>query len=373
MAPIIAVKCYGFEWMTRLGLDEHSAATLMASHGVDWALVQNTLDPLPTSGVPQVQPERYDERRFRDALRSHGIKVYESTAVYFQPAAVDADPSLRPVGDDGAPMEMFDWYLGVSPHDRDYLARRVELMEEVVATHEPDGVFLSFIRFPGFWEGWTPRVPRAEIRDFGFAAGSLRRFAEDTGLTLPSGDTASVARVVLHELKDEWVAWKSGVVVDAVAQLSGAAKRTRAGVETLINGVAFPRADRGDLPREVLGQDLGEISQVAEHIETMVYHQILARDPGTWIPEVVEDLRPRVAGTLLPSLQTSPDYTQAPHDTAGRSPDLRPSDVVAALRTVSRTEADGVTVYHWTDVATDDLDGDGVIAAGLRAYKEGSL
>ncbi|MCV2394357.1 hypothetical protein OEB99_08550 [Actinotalea sp. M2MS4P-6] len=373
MAPIIGVKCYGFDWMTRLGLDERSAARLMASHGVDWALIQNTMDPLPTSGVAQVQPAHYDERRFRDELRNHGIKTYESTAVFFQPDMVAAEPDLRPVADDGSPMEMFDWYLGVSPHSRDYLARRVELMERVVATHDPDGVFLVFIRFPGFWEGWTPRVARDQIHDYGFAPGSTRRFAEDTGIDLPDADPATVARVVLAEHMAEWVRWKCDVVTDAAAQLAEAARRARPGTETLINGLAFPRADRGDLGREVLGQDLGAISGVAEHVETMIYHQILGRDTDAWVAEVVEDLRPRVAGTLLPSLQTSVAYTEPPHHTAGRAAELPPSEVVDVLRSVARTAADGVTVYHWTDIADEEINGDGVMAAGLRAYKEGSL
>ena len=373
MAPIIAVKCYGFEWMTGLGLDEAGAARLMASHGVDWALVQNRLDPLPESGVPQRQPDAYDETRFRDALRAQGIKVFESTAVYHQPALVEADESLRPVAQDGRPFEKFDWYLGASPHDRGYLARRAELLEEVVATHQPDGVFLSFIRFPGFWEGWTPAVPADAIDDLGFAAGSLRRFTEDTGIALPDGPVADVARVVLGDLLEEWVAWKCSVVTDAAATLAGAARAARPGAETIINGVAFPAADRGDLARRILGQDLGAISEVAEHIETMVYHQILARDPRTWVPEVVEDLRPRVRGTLLPSVQTAPDYTYPPHEGLGRRAELPSEEVVDVLRAVAGTDADGITVYHWTDVAADDLHGDGVLAAGLRAYKEGTL
>ena len=373
MTPIIAVKCYGYEWMTQLGLDEVAAARLMAQHGVDWALVQNTLDPLPESGVPQRQPDAYDERRLRDALRERGIKVFESTAVFHQPAAVEADESLRPVGDDGAPLEKFDWYLGVSPHDPAYLARRIELMEEVVATHEPDGVFLSFIRFPGFWEAWTPAVRRDDIRDLGFAQASIDRFASETGTEVPAGSVAERARHILARHPDEWVNWKCGVVVDAVRKLTDAAKAVRPEVETIINGVAFPATDRGDLARRVLGQDLGAISQVAEHIETMVYHQILARDPRTWVPEVVADLRPRVRGTLLPSIQTSPDYTYPPHDGAGRSPLLPPEEVVDVLRAIAATPADGITVYHWTDVAADDLHGDGVIAAGLRAYKDGAL
>lgn len=373
MTPIVAVKCYGYEWMTDLGLDEVAAARLMAAHGVDWALVQNTLDPLPESGVPQRQPEAYDEHRFRDALRDHGIKIFESTAVFHQPAAVEADASLRPVGGDGRPLERFDWYLGVSPHDRAYLARRADLLEEVVATHAPDGVFLSFIRFPGFWEAWTPAVERRDIRDLGFAAGSLRRFVEETGHELPDAPVRVIAEILQGDLLEAWTSWKCSVVLDSVRTLIDSARRVRPGVETLINGVAFPTDDRGDIARRILGQDLGAISAVAEHIETMVYHQILARDPEAWIPEVVTDLRPRVRGTLLPSVQTSPDYTYPPHLGAGRSSELPPHEVVDVLRTIAGTTADGVTVYHWTDVAADDLRGDGILARGLREYKEGEL
>ncbi len=373
MTPVIAVKCYGYAWMTELGLDERAAAALMAAHGVDLAMVQNTLDPLPESDVAQRRPDGYDQERFRDELRAHGIKIFESTAVFHQPDRVESEPDLRPVGDDGRPMARFDWYLGVSPHSAGYLARRVELMADVVDKLRPDGVFLSFIRFPGFWEGWTPQVPPAHIRDFGFAPGSVARFARDTGIELPPKlDARAAARLILTELAPQWTAWKCGVISDAVRRLAGAAQAVQPGTATLINGVAFPRADRGDLGRRILGQDLGELSTLAEYIETMVYHQILARDAMTWIPEVVADLRPVVRSTLLPSVQTSPAYTRPPHDGMGRAEELTPPQVVEALRAVARTAADGVTVYHWTDVAREDLHGDGLIARALRDYKEGA-
>lgn len=371
--PVVAVKCYGFEWMTALGLDEAGAAAMMKSHGVDWALVQNVVDPLPTSGVAQRIPEHYDERRFRDEIRARGIKVFESTAVFFQPHEVEEHPELRPVADDGTPMTLFDWYLGVSPHSRDYLARRVELMEKVVTTHQPDGVFLSFIRFPGFWEAFTGDVPRSKIRDYGFSDGSLQRFQEDTGITLPNAPTHLRAKVVFAELRLQWTAWKCGVIREVTQALVDAANRVRPGTETLINGLAFPRTDRGNLAEEIFGQNLGGLSTVAEHTETMVYHQILDRDPVTWIPQVVADLRPRVQGTLLPCIQTSVAYTEPPHDDAGRKPDLPPEEVVEVLRAIAGTPADGVSVYHWTDVAADEIGADGLIADALRSFKDGSL
>lgn len=374
MNRCVAAKCYGFDWITQLDLDESSAAAMMAAHGVDWALLQNVLDPLPSSGVVQRLPSgRYDDRRFRDHVRDQGMKVYESTAVFFAPQVNRDRPALRPVAEDGSTMEMFDWYLGVSPHSRDYLARRAELLEEVVTTYQPDGVFLSFIRFPGFWEGLTPQVAAEDVHDYGFAAGALQRFEEDTGIELPSGDVTAKARTLLGELRAEWTAWKCAVITEAVAELRAAARRARPGTEVLVNGLAFPRAEGSDVAAELYGQDLGAISEVAEHVETMVYHQILGRPVRPWIDDVVADLRPRVHGTLLACVQTSPAYTGPPHDGLGRSPDLPPEEFVESLRAVAASAADGLSVYHWTDLAANQLRGDGSMAAAVRRYRDGDL
>ena len=43
MNPIVGVKSYGWQWATDHGLSMAEAAQRMASHGVDWALVQRTL------------------------------------------------------------------------------------------------------------------------------------------------------------------------------------------------------------------------------------------------------------------------------------------------------------------------------------------
>ena len=152
MNGIVAVKNYGFEWYLRHGLSEADAAAAMVRHGIDWVAVQNLRDPLPTSAVVQDRPgPPYEDRRFREALKRQGLKVFEATAVLFRPDAYEAVPDLRPVDADGRVMERFGWYVGLCPTSEAYLAERSAVMEEVVSTLEPDGVFLSFIRFPGFW------------------------------------------------------------------------------------------------------------------------------------------------------------------------------------------------------------------------------
>jgi hypothetical protein len=366
---LVAIKCYGFDWQDRFGLSEPEAAGRLAAHGADWALLQNTLDPLPGSDVEQHVPAAVDERRLRSLLRERGIKVFETTSVFFQPGLLSRRPDLRPVAADGRRMEPFGWYVGLCPSDERYLAQRVELMERVVAELEPDGVFLSFIRFPGFWEAWTPKVRREQIAEYCFCERCLARFRRDTGIELPPRGAPALLQ---GELRGAWTEWKCALIAAAARALGRAARRTRPGIEVLINGVPLRRGDLGGAAEEVLGQDLGRLSVDAEHTEVMAYHQILAREPVNWIEELVADVRPRVKGTLLACLQLAPAYTTGVHAGAGRRADMTRNEILRALDAVAASGCDGVGIYHWSDLLADDRSG-GRLGRALRAFRAGEL
>lgn len=372
MDRIVAMKCYGFDWLLRFGLTEEQAADRLLAHGVDWALLQNMRDPLPSSDVEQQPPRGHDEVRFRALLRERGIRVYESTAVYFQPAHFDARPELRPVGADGRTMERVGWYVGLCPSDRAYLAERAALMREVVSALEPDGVFLSFLRFPGFWEAWTAGTRRADVPEYCFCDRCLARFQEETGHSLPAGGAPAAAPLLQSELRAAWTDWKCGVIAEAARTLRAAARETRPGVEALLNGIPFGPHDLGDVTREVLGQDIELITEDVEDAELMVYHQILAESPGDWIPRLIRDVRPRAHGRLFGCIQTAAAYADGVRLGSRRRPDLPVEDVEEALGALAASSADGVIVYHWSDVLADDAHG-GRIARALRAYKDGTL
>ena len=69
---IVTIKCYGFDWHDRFGLSESEAAARLATYATDWALLQNSIDPLPSSDVEQKVPKRVDERRLRDGHEPAG-------------------------------------------------------------------------------------------------------------------------------------------------------------------------------------------------------------------------------------------------------------------------------------------------------------
>lgn len=373
MNRIVAMKNYGFAWHTRFGLSEEAAAARMADQGIDWVVIQNLVDPVPTSAVDQAPPPAtYSDLRFRDALRRHGIRYFEASAVFFRPDALAADPSLRPVDAAGRPMEPLGWYVGLCPSSPGYLAARAEVVERVVNGFQPDGVFLAFIRFPGFWEDWMPDTRRADIAEYCFCDRCLQRFQDETGIPLPGGSTPDRAAVITAELRTEWTAWKCGLIADVVEGLRTAARRSRPDVEVVLNGAAFGRTDYDDAVREILGQDPERLGRVADALELMFYHQIQRRDPVQWIDSLVPEVRPSFPGRLLACLQSKPDYLDGIYAWAGREPAIPLQEHIEALRAVARSDADGVMVYLWSDYLEDEAAGGGLTDA-LRRFKAGEL
>jgi hypothetical protein len=370
----MAVKNYGFEWSTRFGLTDVEVAGRIASHGFDQVLVQNLIDPLPTSAVEQEPPAgAYDERRFRDALRDHGLRVYESTSVFFQPATFEARPDLRPVDAQGRTMRRVGWYAGLCPSSPEYLAGKAALLDEVVTSLDADGLFLSFIRFPNFWELWMPETSRAEIDEYCFCPRCLALFADATGHALPDRPVPEVATLIQQELRADWTRWKCGVIADCVARLEAAAVRSRPGLEVMINGFGLGASDYGNAVEEVLGQDIELLSAHAEHFELMFYHQILRREPMSWIARVVAETRPRTDRTLLACVQGSADYLDPMYAPGRRSPTIPIDEFRRALRAVLDSEADGLMLYHWNDVLVDEEAGDGSMVRALCDFKAGTL
>src|SRR5262245_53270936 len=122
MAPI-AMKVYDLQWFTAFGMDYDEAAVALREDGVDLVLTQNRIDPLPGSGVDQAaylagaasRLASYDDGAWVGALRRAGLGVEQTTATFFDPAALAVFPDARPVDANGAFDRGFDWYAGICP------------------------------------------------------------------------------------------------------------------------------------------------------------------------------------------------------------------------------------------------------------------
>lgn len=362
---IVATKMYGYDWWA--GRYEATADGL-AEAGTNLVLAQNPLDPLPASDVQQVRPDGdYDDLRLRRELRARGIRCFESTAMFFQPRHYRQRADLRPAGADGAEMTPADWYVGLCPSSEEYLDERVRLLQRVVTELEVDGLFLSFIRFPGFWETWTPGVKRSAIREYCFCSRCRQRFSRETGHRLP-GDVRPAAALLQGELRPQWTRWKCDLITGVVRRVREAVQEVAPGTELMINKVPFTGGELGGVSEEVLGQKVESLAEVAEYFEVMTYHQILMQAPATWIPAVVAALRARTRRKIIPCLQVRATYTDGMYAAAGRSPGIGPGEFREAVEAVASSQADGIMTYHWSDVLREDAASDGAFSGALRRF-----
>jgi hypothetical protein len=373
MTPIVGVKAYGWDWSTRHGLTMKEAAQRMVAHGIDWALVQNLIDPLPGSAVEQRPPTgAYDDGAWVATLQDTGRRVYQSTAVFFSPEAFAADPDLRPVDQYGQVFEIFSWYVGVCPTHPAYLERKAERLAQAIRATAPDGVFLSFIRFPGFWEMWLPEVRRSQIREYCFCERCMTTFARETATELPPGGPTAWRRALTGELRGRWTAWKCAYIGSVAQRLRQAALDARPGLDVILNGFGLGTADFDNAVDEVLAQRFADLDAAIDHYELMFYFQILKRDPLEWIPQRVADARRQTSRTLLACLQGDAEYLEPIYADGGRRREITASEWRDALRGVARSGADGILTYSWRDLLADDAAGGSRVATMLE-YKRGEL
>ncbi|MGD9710824.1 MAG: hypothetical protein AB7V46_02010 [Thermomicrobiales bacterium] len=367
---MIGMKVYDLQWFTVYGMNFDRAAEALCQDGVDTVLTQNFIDPLPSSGVDQSvyrarfgsRLETYSDLAWHRALKAAGLRVIQTTATFFDPAALIQFPDARPINALGEPDHGFDWYTGVCPTSEEYLVWKIDRMRRVVEELQPDGYFLQFTRFPGFWENWTwnPHYVFSLEDQWCFCDRCRGLFSSATGIGLPGVSVGSDASIILAEHRETWVRWRSGVlksIIDNLAEASGA--RTH-GLQIMLNTLPFPRSDFGglDVRRTICGQDLALLSDSIDCFELMTYLQILKR-PVSWIDAVVTDAILQVpTGTkLVCTLQVNPLYTSGVHAGRARTRESSADQLWESASTAFHAGADGLVFYHWTDFLEDEASG----------------
>lgn len=352
----VGMKIYTMDWYFKFGMSYGEAAQRLKEQGVSFVLTQSAILPLPDSAVKSEVPsgmqerlEQYDDRAFRDALGEAGIEYYAAVSMFFDPLALEANPELRPIDECGEPMQKIDWYVGLCPSHEDFLKQRMASICNAVEILKPDGVFLAFIRFPGFWELWVRDASRSDFREYCFCKNCLERFQEERGVEIPrelEGEKA--ARWILANQRTSWTEWKCNVIAHAVGAVRKCVTDIRPDIRIMLNTVPFGRADYNNAIDEVFSQSVEKLSPVVDTFEVMTYHQILKR-PLEWIPLIASEVKERTGREVLCTLQAKPLYLDGIHRPAGRRQELPIEEFAAGLAQVRASKADGVVVFIWSD------------------------
>lgn len=368
--PTFAMKVYDLQWFTTFDMTYDQAAEALVADGIDTVLTQNRIDPLPHSGVDQRAylarfADRlavYDDHAWVEALKRHGLRVLETSAVFFDPAALERLPDARPVDADGQPDRGIDWYVGICPTHEAYVSEKVAKLRRVTAEFQPDGIFLQFIRYPGFWENWTwsPDYVFTNRDRFCFCDRCRSLFADEQGIVLPAGSAASHAVTILADHAQSWASWRCEQVAAVVGRIRTAVNDEAPGTGLMLNTLPFPTADFGgqDVRRTFAAQDLRLLAPQVERFELMTYLQILNR-PISWLSEAIEDARGRLPPDreVVCTLQVDALYTTGIHRARNRPTAVTADDLEMAGRAALEAGADGLVFYHWTDVLHDEAEG----------------
>jgi hypothetical protein len=354
-AYTLGMKIYDNDWHLRFRLSYDDAARLLSDWGVTFVIAQCRLMPMPDSAVKsEVSTElaeryaSYDDRKFREALARSGILYVPSCIMFFDPAALAADPSLAAIDATGKQAERIDWYVGIPPTRRRHVAAKLRAIETAVRALEPDAIHLGFMRWPGFWELWMPDYLRENFPEYSYDRETLQRFQRDTGISLPSLDPQPAAHFIAERANEVWVDWKCRVVVDVIREVKETARRIRPDIQVVLNTVPFGRFDFDNAIEKVFGQRFESLADVVDVFEVMAYHQILKRPPA-WIPHIGEEVKARTGRTTVCTLQAVPLYLDGIHTKERRAQTLDAEEFARATGLVAKSNVDGAVFFIWTD------------------------
>jgi hypothetical protein len=379
----VGMKLYDVDWFVKYELSYTEAARCLRDWGVRFVLAQNRFLPMPDSAIKsEVPPElaqryaAYDDRKFRDALAQEGVEYWAAVCMFYDPAALEADPFLRAIGSDGRRMAEIDWYEGIAPSMEGFVVKKTAAIEGAVRALEPDGVFLSFTRWPGFWELWTPDRTRQGFVEYSYDRHTLERFVRETGVNLQTRNPTRAASWIEANAREAWTSWKCEVVVDVIRQVRGACRRIKPDVQIMLNTLPFGAAGFDGAQEKVFGQRVEALAGVVDVFEVMSYHQILKR-PTSWIPQVGAEVKRRSGKPTVCTIQARPLYLDGMYARANRSPMLDEEEFAAAASAVGNAGLDGLVVFVWSDLLEDVLERhntkrvDAIRAVAERARRHG--
>ncbi len=216
------------------------------------------------------------------ALRNAGIRTAGLVVLFQGEQHWQSHPESRPVMANGKLLFKDRWYAGVCPNQPWLRRQKLQEIERMLRSGWYDYINLDFIRYPVHWEVPAPRLP-----DTCYCPVCLRKFQQDTGVTLPATLSAVPAKAewIKANHAHAWYRWRADQITAFCAEVKEL--RDRISPDTLIGLAAIPWQPRDyeNAVYRVAGQDFEALSDPIDVFNPMSYH-VLNHRPATWIGEV---------------------------------------------------------------------------------------
>jgi hypothetical protein len=273
-------------------------------------------------------------------LRDQGARVYAEFNSMHDGRYLDAQPDAAPVGADGLVCPPPDGWQGLCPTHPGYRRDRMKAFRAALQQYEIDGIWLDYHHSHASWEQAVPNMP-----DTCFCARCLAMFALESGLRLPEADVPQLSRILLCELRREWIAWRCGVFTDWVREYRDIVDEVRPNALLGTFHCPWSDTDYEGAIRDKLAIDLKAQAAYIDIFSIMPYHARFGHvdDPAwvsrqtAWLGEHLEiEGKPEERRRIWPIVQLS-DWGES----------VAVEQIAEVLEHGTRLPSTGIMVFAW--------------------------
>lgn len=220
--------------------------------------------------------------------RAEGVKVFAEFATLNGKGYVREQPEAWAINERGERIEAASWFMGVCPTEPGFRRYRFDQLRELLTTYELDGIWMDYVHWHAQFEEPEPILPETCFCDH-----CLDRFANDTGIELPTGTTAERAQWILATQDRPWRNWRCGILLEWAREMKSILNELRPGALLGLYHCPWTDEEFNGARRRILGLDYDLLKETIDVFSPMVYHQRMGRSPD-WVAENIDWLCQRL-------------------------------------------------------------------------------
>ncbi len=243
--------------------------------------------------------------------RKKGYGVYLAFNAFGGKGSWKRHPDSVPVTADGLSMDRKPALRGLGgmcpTHEGGRRERLADLSRWVMSfggADGIDGIFLDFIRYPGYWESTDP-----ELIDTCYCDRCMARFFADMGLPVPDIPASQRAGLIQGNHRSAWAAWKVERILSFIREARAVLEANPSGRKLVLGVFTVPYTayERQAALSVLLGQDVGRMADRVDVISPMLYPGLMGKS-ASWVARMVNYYREMLAASpcrLWPIVQAT--------------------------------------------------------------------
>ncbi|MBN2804865.1 MAG: hypothetical protein JXR91_17345 [Deltaproteobacteria bacterium] len=304
-----------------------------------------------------VKDDLFENNIFREEIKKTRIKTWLIAQFFFWDSnelaaktpqylsILDNGKIAKPVLQEGWE-EWYNWLEMADPSNEEYKKKTIERIVSQVVEFNPDGISLDFIRYFLFWELIFKDTDPATIPDACFTKHSLKSFENFSGVKLKDiNDPVKSAEFIHKNYLNEWIDFKCATITATIKDTVAAVKKVNPKISVNVHIVPWRENDFNNGLKRIAGQDIGEISKIADMISPMTYAK-MTRNTPLWINSVVTDMQRQLKSdiNIVPAIEAEPMYN---------SGDISPQEFEQNIVNALKTPSAGIIFWPW-EAITDE-------------------